>query len=316
MSFDVSYPIVSYVMIGVVSLVILAKSVNLMIDALSVYARKIGVSEYVVGFLILAIGTAFPEMAASFVGAMIGESAVIFGTILGSNFFKIFLLGLGFMIARRVKVDLSSIGNAPITTFLACALPILLVLDGELTRFDGVVLLCAYVYYVALLWAGEGELGVVKKNVPLKQLLSGMVVFLGCMVAMLLASRLLVFSVVMISAQANANLFFVSFVVIGIGSSMPEIAVMIGTVLKKKNAFVFGNILGSMVANSLFVLGIVALVSPFALVPSMIYQTSIVYLLSLLIAFFIIERENINWKHGLVLVGIFVLFMLFELYIG
>jgi len=308
--------ILIYIAAGIASLAVLAKASDNLLDALSDYAHKIGASDYLAGFFILAIGTALPELAASLSGARLGESAVVLGTILGSNFFKIPLLGVGFVLGKKMKVNLESLGNAPVTTFLACALPIILVIDGELTRVDGVIMLFVYAYYVALLWSGEGELGKLKKDVPIKKLWKDMFTFWICLVFVLLASIVLVVSARQVAEEVHMSLFLVSFVIIGIGSSAPEISVLIQTVRKKKQAFTFGNILGSMVANSLFALGIVTVISPFSIDPMTILPTGIAYLVSLLVTFWIIEREYVDWRHGLVLIGMFVLFVGVETYLG
>ncbi len=300
----------------IISLAVLVKSSDKMLDALANYSKCVGVSEYLAGFLILTIGTELPEMASSLSGAQLGAGAIVIGTILGSNFFKMPLMGIGLILRRKMRVDMDSMGNAPLTTFLACALPLFLLLDGNVTTRDGIILLIAYFAYVLLMWQGEREKGTMKKDLPMMCLLPDMVKFWICLVLVLASSIILVFATKILSDQISMSLFWVSFFILGIGSAMPEVSVMIQSVRKRKAAFTLGNNFGAMVTNSLLTIGMVAVISPFSVDPYPVIPTAAAFLLGLLLMFFAIEREEVTWKHGIALVAFFTLYLVLESYIG
>ena len=89
-----SYPLIFHSIIALASLIILAKSADMVVYGISNYAKKLGISDYLIGFLVVSIGTAIPELTASITGTLIGQGAIVYGTVLGSNLFGLPLLGL------------------------------------------------------------------------------------------------------------------------------------------------------------------------------------------------------------------------------
>src|SRR3989344_5217494 len=87
-------PLVFYCIIGAASLIIVTKSSDLLVYGISNYAKKLGISDYLIGFLVVSIGTSLPELVASFNAALLKQGEMVLGTILGSNMFKIPLLGI------------------------------------------------------------------------------------------------------------------------------------------------------------------------------------------------------------------------------
>ncbi|MBW2974091.1 hypothetical protein KY366_00075 [Candidatus Woesearchaeota archaeon] len=300
--------------LGVVlaSLVILAKSASLVVYSISNYARKLGVSDYLIGFLVISVGTAIPELTASITGAFLNQGAIVFGTVLGANLFEIPLLGLLLLIARKIKTKQSSGMSAPIVTLFIIILPVLLVLDGVLSNTDGAVLIISFFVYIARLWHGEGQLGKMKKDVKLKNIWKDAVIFCLALAALLLSARFLVFSSIHISDILNISPYIVGLIIIGIGASAPELTVQMHSISRHHKDIAFGNVLGSLVANSALVLGIVALIRPISIKPGMIFITSIFLMAGVLYMLVIMENKEVSWKHGLVMISFYVLFLAAE----
>ena len=87
-------PLIFYSIIALASLIIVAKSADMIVYSISNYAKKLGVSDYLIGFLVISIGTAIPELTASLTGVLINQGPIVFGTVLGANLFELPLLGL------------------------------------------------------------------------------------------------------------------------------------------------------------------------------------------------------------------------------
>jgi len=306
------HPLLFNVMLALASLVIVAKSADLLVYGISDYAKKLGLSDYLIGFLVISIGTALPELIASINGALMGQGGLVFGTIIGSNLFKIPLLGLILVIAKKIKTKTDAAGNAPIITFMLIILPLMLVMDGSLSRVDGIMLVFAFFVYILRLWKGEGQLGRIKKNVKLKNIYKDGLIFIGSLIALLLSARWLVFSSLEISKIMDISPFIIGFVVIGIGASTPEFMVQVRSVLRKKQDIVLGNVFGSLVANSALVLGITALIAPFSISFGTIMNVALFMTAGVLFILFLTGRESVNWKHGLVMIGIYAAALLFE----
>jgi len=315
-NFGNQHPLLFNSIIAVISLLILAKAADLLVYSISDYAKLLGISEYLIGFIALSIGTALPELTASLTGAFLGSGEIIFGTILGSNLFKIPILGFTLLIGTKLVASSKNIGNAPILTLVLSILPVILVIDGYLSRFDGLILLASFIYYLASLWRTEKTLGKMKKNVKLKTLYKDILIFTGSLAALLLSARFLVVSSLHVSNILDISPFIIGIVVIGIGGSMPELTVQLRSIFQNHRELIFGNIFGSIVANSTFVLAIVALIKPFSVSFSSLILTSIFMVAGLFYSLLVISHGELNWKHGIIMFIFYIIFIILEMIVG
>ncbi len=305
-------PLLFNAIIALLSLIVVAKAADLLVFSIANYSRRLGMSEYVIGFIALSIGGAMPELIASLTGSFYGSGEIIYGTVLGSNLTQIPILGMALLLGSRLKPDSSSKGNAPILTFIIALLPILLVIDGTLSRFDGLILLGSFIFYLGNLWQGE-QSRKKKKDLRFKDIYKDMLIFIGSLAALLLSARFLVSSSLRISGILDISPFIIGIVVIGIGGAAPEIIVQLRSVFQHHEDFIYGNVLGSIVANSSFVLGIVALIKPFSIPFSSIILTSIFMVAGLLYVLLVLNSGEFNWKHGLIMIIFYIIFIVLEL---
>ena len=209
---------------------------------------------------------------------------------------------------------------------LAAALfPLILFGDGSLSRLDGVLLLLIYLlYHLLLLKDNQNYYSVeatlkpslfgrwlhsLKKN-PFSQEWGGL----------LLATIILVFSGViiietggMLAVDLGMPLFVVGLTFVALGTSLPELSVEIRSLKKKKVGMVFGNLLGSVVTNSTLILGVSALIKPISIkgVETQFWLASGFFLLSfLLLWLFIRTKFKLQRWEGMVLIGMYLLFIL------
>ncbi len=315
-NFGNQYPLLFNIIIVIISLLILAKSADLLVYSISHYAKLLGISEYLIGFVALAIGTSLPELMASVTGTFLGSGEIVFGTILGSNLFKIPLLGLVLIIGTKLAASSKTIGNTPILTLVLSIFPVILVIDGYLSRFDGLLLLASFIYYLASLWQTEKTLGKMKKNVKFKTLYKDILIFTGSLAALLLSSRFLVISSLHISNILDISPFIIGIVFIGIGGSMPELTVQLRSIFQNHKELIFGNVFGSIVANSTFVLAIVALIKPFSVSFPSLILTSIFLVAGLFYTLLVISHGELNWKHGMIMIIFYVISIILEMIVG
>ncbi len=306
-------PLVFHSVIALASLILVAKSADMIVYSISNYAKKLRVSDYLIGFLVVSVGTAIPELTASITGILIDQGSIVFGTVLGANLFEIPLLGIILIIARKIKTRQSVGMSAPIVTLFIIALPILLSIDGVLSRIEGAILLIAFLIYIARLWHGEGQLGQMERDIELKKIWKDAVIFALALAALLLSARYLVFSSITISEILNISPYIVGLIVIGIGASAPELTIQIRSIFKHHQDIAFGNVLGSLVANSALVLGIIAIIKPIYIDPSLILTTSIFLLIGMIYMLTIMVKEEVTWKQGTILILFYIFFLVVEL---
>ncbi|GAG06771.1 unnamed protein product, partial [marine sediment metagenome] len=170
----------------------------------------------------------------------------------------------------------------------------------------------AFFIYIAKLWHGEGKLGKMKKNVKLKHIYKDSFIFIGALIALLLSARWLVHSSIQISEILKISPYIIGLIVIGIGASIPELMVQVRSIFKRHSDLALGNVLGSIVANSSFVLGLTAIVNPFFINIRVLIIAFIFLVIGILFILAITGKEEINWKHGLILIVIYLIFLLFE----
>ncbi|WP_456485360.1 calcium/sodium antiporter [Hydrogenimonas sp.] len=232
-------------------------------------ALHFGISEFIIGATLVALGTSLPEMAASVAASAKNQSDMAIANVLGSNIMNIALvLGLVFLVARRVNPhrDLFQRDSAWLL-FPVIVFP-LMVLDGNLSRMDGFLLVSMMGAYILFLIdsnkedrAALGEIDTDLEKEPFKWPKSLGLLAVGFILVVTGADYAIE------SAGNLARIFGVSEWIIGLllvafGTSLPELVVSISAAKKGKADMSIGNIIGSNMANTSVVLGSAAITNP------------------------------------------------------
>lgn len=142
-----------YISIFIGSCAILVRSGAWMIRSLTRIAKYLQVTEFFVAFILMAFATSVPELFVGITSALHGRPELSFGNVIGSNIINLTLaVGVGVMIAKGLKCEGAIIQRSSIYTVVIALLPILLMLDGSISRVDGVVLILALVFYLQRLF--------------------------------------------------------------------------------------------------------------------------------------------------------------------
>lgn len=242
-----------------------------LVEGASGIARKLGISEFVIGLTIVAIGTSAPEMVVSVIGAVEGNSDVCAGNVLGSNIFNsLMVLGITAMAFPVIitkankKVDLPVYFGFSLLVFLFAKSDTLFGIgSGSITRPIGIIMLVLFATYIFFSFknqkAPEQEAGSDKKEWKTWIYILLSVLGLGGLV---FGGRLFVDSAVSIAKQAGLSDKFIAVTILAIGTSLPEFATNIVAIIKKKSQLALGNILGSNIFNMLLVLGTASTITP------------------------------------------------------
>lgn len=317
LDFSPGMPAVSPLLFNIVliaaSLYILIKSSDLIIYGISGYAKRLGLSKYLIGMLVIAAAASLPEVLSSVTGLLLKQNDIMIGVILGTCMVHLCLVtGIMGIVGKKLNVD-CKILEPKLLLWVFLVLPFVLMLNGVLSRADGIVLLGAFVFHVGYLWKREGTLGKIKKSVQLKTIWKDCFIFLGSLLALLLAARYLVFGSLNIANFLAIPSYFISLTLIGIGDAIPDFAICIKSVLKGHYEVGLGDVLGSTVMEFLLYFGIVALIKPITIAFSTILNASIFLVLAVTLMMFILKKRILTWKHGLLLVGMYVLFIAIEI---
>jgi cation:H+ antiporter len=277
-------------------------------------AQRHNLSEWVVGLLILSIGSDLPELAVAVdagVKVLMGQDAsgVVIGTSIGSVVAQIGLvLGLAALISplvlpRRVVYRYGAVLLA--ATVLLFALGY----DGRISRVDGLVLVAAYLAYLLGLMNG-----VASAEAPTQPLApGGLRAWLGLAAGLALViggSELTVTSVVGIARTFELSETVISILVIGLGTSLPELSISISAIIKRRTALSVGNIIGSNVLDTLLPIGLAALIAPLAFDRIFLtFDLPYIFVLTAVVLGLLVGRRGLTRLEGvpiLVLYGVYV----------
>lgn len=258
--------IVLYLVGGLVMLFIGAEG---LIRGSSNLAIKIGITPLVVGLTVVAFGTSTPELVVSLKAALLGNSSISLGNVVGSNIANIALiLGVAALI-RPLDVHANVIMREIPIMILITVLFLFLLIDGELGFIDGLIFVIGLVIYliVNVLLArkeknpevdSEFKEGLKSKlGVPVS-----IVLMLAGLGLLILGANLFVQSAVAIAKMFNVSDAIIGLTIVAIGTSLPELITSIVASYKKEADIAIGNVVGSNIFNILGILGITALIIP------------------------------------------------------
>lgn len=228
-------------------------------------ARRLGLSEFFVGLVILSIGSDLPEIAVAVdagIKGLMGQDAsgVVVGTSIGSVVTQIgFVLGVGALI-NFLPLPRSFLLKHGSVLLASTVLLFLVAFDGVVSRIEGLTMITFYaVYLLSLVSAGETpehEHGTVAGG----GLRSWVLLVVG-LTTVVLASDFTVSSVINIAQSFEVSEVIVSVLIIGLGTSLPELSISISAILKKRTQMSVGNIIGSNILDTLLPIGIAAVIS-------------------------------------------------------
>ncbi len=311
---ELAHPVLFNSIVLVASFYILFKSADLIVYGISDYAKRLGLSDAIIGLVVVAMAASAPEMISSLTGFLTGQEGVGFGTILGSNMVHVgFALGLLCLLGKKIKLEPNIFTKQRLLMWAMLMLPFLLALDGQLSRVDGVLLIAGFGFYLARLWRIEGTLGRLKKNVQFKNIWRDALIFMLALAALLLAGRWLVFSSIQISAYYNIPPYFIALTIIGIGTTIPDFAVEIRSLFKAHASIGLGDLLGSLMIELLLFFGIVSLIKPIQVNVVQVLN-ALLFLAGLItIVMFWMKRKELTWKHGIFLLSCYAIFLAIEI---
>lgn len=269
--------ILSWIAVFIVSLVVLVKGADWLINSAERIGLAMGLSPFLIGVSIVGIGTSFPELISSFAAVFRGVTEIVPANAIGSNIANILLIvGFSALLGRRLVVTKSLIDLDLPLLALSTVLLLGVVADRQVTLVEAILLLIAYLVYLLytafhkedihhdefaeILPDRQTRRG--HKKIPAGQIrrpkigLKDFVRLVLGITGLVLGAEYLIDSVVEISAILHIGAGVIAITAVAVGTSLPELLVSVKAAMNKKSELALGNIFGSNVFNALVVIGL------------------------------------------------------------
>jgi cation:H+ antiporter len=251
-------------------------SADLFIAGAASIAQGMGMSPIIIGLTIVSMGTSAPEVLVAITASLAGAGPLAIGNAIGSNIANVALvLGVTVLVAPLMVQEQCMKKEVPALLAVTAGVGLLIV-DGELSAFDGWLMVTVLVLMIAQLtrkqvvYAELFEEGVEDKPLPHLPMVRAWITFLFGFVLLVASSKLLVWGAVLSAKELGVSELIIGLTIVAIGTSLPELAATIASALRGHTEIALGNIIGSNMFNLLAVMAIPGIVSTQTLEPAVV----------------------------------------------
>ena len=313
----------------ILGLALILGGANFLTDGSAALAQRFRVPEFIVGLTIVAVGTSTPELVVSVLSAAAGNSDVAIGNIVGSNIFNVFLiLGVCALIAPLPPTGGNIRRDLPFLTAVSVLL-LLLTSDrllglGEVDaigRIDGIVMLLLYIALIrytirterrtAALATQATQTTQTEKPQRSKSLWLIVVMIGGGLAGLVFGGELFLDSATAIARALGVSESVIAITLVAGGTSLPELASSVVSLLKGKSEMALGNVIGSNIANILLILGLSATIHPLTLggITRIDLLTVLLSSVLLFVTAFTFRRKAVDRWEGAIFLVIYALYI-------
>ena len=312
-----------------IGLAILVWSADIFIDGATTLANGLGVPSFLIGVVILGLGTSAPEMVVSVLAALEGSPELALGNAYGSNIMNIALVLGTTALVSPIIIHKSIVKRD---------LPLLLVItllaawqlrDGQLSQSDGITLLLGlgavliFQIVMNLRSSRQEDKKIASKNNEHNEehsenkdrqsagIFRGLASLIIGMSILILSSRAIVWGAVKLATFWGLSELIIGLTVVAVGTSLPELVASLSAARKGEHDMALGNIIGSNIFNTLGVVGLAALITPISADPIILSRDVLVMelltlLLVVLCVFAYTKKRSFGRTSGAILLLFFI----------
>ena len=295
--------------IGGIALIVL--SADKFVEGAANLASRFGMSHFLIGLTIVSIGTSAPEIMVSAVAAFNGSPGLALGNALGSNIANIGLVLGATAFIFPLVVPRPLVRREIPLLFLIGLVIYALASRGVFDLLSGTLLLAVLPGILYLL--AKDELASTD-NVEIHSMPLGfsIVLTLGGLIVLIGGSQVLVWGAVNIARFFGISELVIGLTIVAVGTSLPELAASVAAALKNKTDMALGTVIGSNIFNSLGVIGIASVISPFAIATEVL-QRDLPWTLGLTLLLYLLARFSVSGtitrSYGILLLLLYVSYL-------
>ena len=294
----------------VVGLVLLVKGADWLVDGASKLAKRLGVTDLVIGLTIVAFGTSMPEFVVNMVSVADGATDLAITNILGSNIFNtLVILGCSALVCPlvaqrstvRLDIPLNIVAGVLVLVFVFISSPME---PKGLSRVEGLALLVVFAaFLVYTFYTAKADATTTPESTPFP-LWRCVVLILAGLVGLVVGGEMIVKTAVAIARYCGVAESVIGLTIVALGTSLPELATSVVAAFKHNNDIAIGNVVGSNIFNVFFILGTSAIIKHLPVYPGIEIDAALVAVSALAVWLLLCNKNrSINrWGGALLLV--------------
>lgn len=295
---------------------------EIIVNGLVRLSRFFGLKEFVVAFFVMAVAASLPNLFVGVTSALQGIPELSFGDIMGNNLIALTLaVGLAVLFSpnKEISAESRTIQSTSVFTFGAAILPIILILDGTLSRPDGFILILFFFIYLFWLFSKKERFSKTIDPEPKHSMIMSVTeglkdafkIFSGAFL-LFISAQGIVMSSTFLASSLGLPLVIVGSLIIGFGSALPEVYFAIYSAKRGETFMILGNLMGAVIIPASLILGIVTIINPISTASLDSFAISRIFLSLAIIAFFITTKtqQKITPKESVILLSIYFIFVL------
>ena len=309
-----------------VSLVLLVKGADFLIDGAADFARWMKVSPILVGLTVVAFGTSLPEFIVSLFSVLGDKADISIGNVIGSNIANIALvIGICAMILSLETKSKTLIYEFP---FLIVSIFLLLILSNDnfifnqnnflLSRFDGIIFILIFLFFIYYVFRSiKNDKKSVEKEFAAEikhdnSTLKNSLLIIGGIVGLFIGGKMFITAASDLAKLAGLSDAFIGLVIAALGTSLPELFASGTAAWRGHGDLAIGNIVGSNIFNVLFVLGVTSLIKPIPVNSTILGLDGMIMLaVTLLFLVFATSSKKLHKWEGIGLVTFYAMYLAF-----
>lgn len=311
-----------HVVLIIIGFILLIKGADFLVEGSKNIAKKLKISEMVVGLTVVSIGTSMPELFVSVTSALNGSSDIALGNVIGSNLCNLLLiLGISSIINPIIFKKETKSFDIPICIFVTALFIVLCNINNDISFIDGIILafffFCFLIYTIIL---GKKQSALIKET---KEDLSKINVFKNIIfiilgiVGLKFGGDFVVDNSIEIAHILNISEKIISLTIVAIGTSLPELITSVTAAIKGSSDIAIGNIIGSNIFNILLIAGTSAIIKPMDFDTNYNIQLIILMISTVVLSIFphTDKKDEMTMSNGITYVMLYALYMVLLFYL-
>lgn len=299
----------------VVGLLLLIKGGDWLLESAVALSLRLSIPKAVIGMTVVSFATSAPELIVSVQSALEGFSSIALGNVVGSNIANLALVLAITVIIQPIEISKVFLRiDWPMMMVASALFLLFLVYDAYLSFWEGAVMFALLISFILYLLKNQKE-GVDELDEEFEHLswtkTIGYLVMGGF--SLWLGAETLVKGAVDLAKMMGVNERIIGISIISIGTSIPELSASIIAILRKEKAISLGNLIGSNIFNILAVMGITAMVQPFAVMDADFLTNDLIWMIGisllLLPLMYIPNDQKFNRLNGVILLSLYIYFI-------